>query len=228
MTSGLNTSEIAALIGDPGRANMLGALMSGRALTATELASVAGVSRPTASEHLAKLTQSRLIALTRQGRHRYYRLASAHVVHMLEAIMAVSADQDAKPPCAVRRIDPALQEARTCYDHLAGCLGVSLAGALIAKDAVVLAADAGEVTDRGRDMLLDFGIACDAARPAKRLLCRPCLDWSERRPHLGGRLGAALQERLFGLGWVERSSGRAVIVTSAGRLGLSQTFGLDF
>ena len=228
MTSGLNMAEIAALIGDPGRANMLGALMSGRALTATELASVAGVSRPTASEHLAKLTQSRLIALTRQGRHRYYRLASAQVAHMLEAIMAVSADRDEHLPRAVRRIDPALREARTCYDHLAGRLGVSLADALMAKDAVVLTADAGEVTDRGRDMLLDFGIALDAAHPAKRLLCRPCLDWSERRPHLAGRLGAALQERLFGLGWVERSFGRAVIVTGAGRLGLSQTFGLDF
>lgn len=228
MTSGLNMAEIAALIGDPGRANILGALMSGRALTATELATVAGVSRPTASEHLAKLTQSRLIALTRQGRHRYYRLASAQVAHMLEVIMAVSADQDEQLPRAVRRIDPVLREARTCYDHLAGRLGVSLADALIAKDAVVLTADAGEVTDRGRDMLRDFGIAVDAARPAKRLLCRPCLDWSERRPHLGGRLGAALQERLFGLDWVERSSARTVIVTSAGRLGLSQTFGLDF
>jgi len=228
MTSGLNTAEIAALIGDPGRANMLGALMSGRALTATELASVAGVSRPTASEHLAKLTQSRLIALTRQGRHRYYRLASAQVAHMLEAIMAVSADRDEQLPRAVRRIDPALREARTCYDHLAGRLGVSLADALMAKNAVVLTADAGEVTDRGRDMLLDFGIALDAAHPAKRLLCRPCLDWSERRPHLAGRLGAALQERLFGLGWVERSFGRSVIVTGGGRLGLSQTFGFDF
>ena len=228
MTSGLNLAEIAALIGDPGRANMLGALMSGRALTATELAAVARVSRPKASEHLAKLTQSRLIALTRQGRHSYYRLASAQVAHMLETIMAVSADRDEQLPRAMRRIDPALREARTCYDHLAGRLGVSLADALIAKDAVVLTADAGEVTDRGRDMLHDFGIALDAGRPAKRLLCRPCLDWSERRPHLAGCVGAALQERLFGLSWVERSSGRAVIVTCAGRLGLSQTFGLDF
>ncbi len=147
---------------------------------------------------------------------------------MLETIMAVSADPDEELPSSARRIDPALREARTCYDHLAGRLGVSLADALIAKHAIVLSADAGEITHRGRDFFRDFGIALEGARPAKRLLCRPCLDWSERRPHLGGRLGALLQERLFGLDWIERSSGRAVVVTSVGRLGLSQTFSLDF
>ena len=104
----------------------------------------------------------------------------------------------------------------------------SLLPTLSLKNAIVLSADAGEITNRGRDFLQDFGLTVEAARPAKRLLCRPCLDWSERRPHLAGRLGAALQERLFGLGWLERSSGRAVVVTSVGRLGLSQTFGLDF
>lgn len=228
MTSGLNMAEIAALVGDPGRANMLGALLSGRALTATELAAIAGVSRATASEHLAKLTDSRLISVARQGRHRYYRLASAHVAHMLESIMAVSTESDEQAHRAARRIDPALREARTCYDHLAGRLGVSLADALIAKNAIVLGADAGEVTDRGRDLLQAFGITLEAAQPAKRLLCRPCLDWSERRPHIAGRLGAALQERMFALRWIERLSGRAVMVTPAGRPGLLQTFGLDF
>ena len=143
-------AEIAALIGDPGRSNMLGALLSGRALTATELAAAAGVSRSTASEHLAKLTESRLISLSRQGRHRYYSLASAHVARMLETIMAVSADRDEEPPRSARRIDPALREARTCYDHLAGRLGVSLAGALITKGAIVLTEEAGEVTGHGR------------------------------------------------------------------------------
>jgi len=228
MTSGLNMAEIAALVGDPGRANMLGALLSGRALTATELAAIAGVSRATASEHLANLTNCRLISLGRQGRHRYYRLASSHVAHMLEAIVAVSTDSDEQPARTARRIDPALREGRTCYDHLAGRLGVSLADALIAKGAIVLAADAGEVTDRGRDLLQAFGIALEAAQPAKRLLCRPCLDWSERRPHIAGRLGAALQEHMFALRWIERLSGRAVMVTPAGRLGLLHKFGLDF
>ena len=228
MTSGSNMAEISALIGDPGRANMLVALLSGRALTATELAAAAGVSRPTASEHLAKLTQSHLTSVIRQGRHRYYSLASGQVARMLETIMAVSANRDEELPRKARRIDPALCEARTCYDHLAGRLGVSLADALIEKHVIVLSAEAGEITNRGRDFLQNFGLAVEGARPAKRLLCRPCLDWSERRPHLAGRLGAALQERLFGLGWLERSSGRAVVVTSVGRLGLSQTFGLDF
>jgi DNA-binding transcriptional ArsR family regulator len=126
MTAGTNMAEIAALVGDPGRANMLGALLSGRALTATELAAAAGVSRSTASEHLAKLTQSRLISLTCQGRHRYYRLASTQVARMLETIMAVSADQDEAQRRFAHRIESALREARTCYDHLAGRLGVSL------------------------------------------------------------------------------------------------------
>jgi DNA-binding transcriptional ArsR family regulator len=146
MTSSSNMAEISALIGDPGRANMLVALLSGRALTATELAAAAGVSRPTASEHLAKLTQSHLTSVIRQGRHRYYSLASAQVARMLETIMAVSADPDEERRRTLRRIDPALREARTCYDHLAGRLGVSLADALIAKHAIVLSADAGEIT----------------------------------------------------------------------------------
>ena len=228
MTSGTTMAEIAALIGDPGRSNMLAALLGGRALTATELAAAAGVSRSTASEHLAKLAESRLISLTRQGRHRYYSLASAHVARMLETIMAVSANRDEEPPRSARRIDPALREARTCYDHLAGRLGVSLAGALIAKGAIILTEDAGEVTGPGCDLLRDFGVGLEAGPPTKRPLCRPCLDWSERRPHLGGRLGAALQARMFGLGWIERAAGRAVIVTPAGRRGLLQAFSLDF
>lgn len=228
MTSSTTMAEIAALIGDPGRSNMLGALLSGRALTATELAAAAGVSRSRASEHLAKLIESRLISLSRQGRHRYYSLASAHVARMLETIMAVSADRHEEPPRSARRIDPALREARTCYDHLAGRLGVSLAGALIAKGAIVLTEDAGEVTGPGCDLLRDFGVGLEAVPPTKRPLCRPCLDWSERRPHLGGRLGAALQARMFGLGWIEPLAGRAVIVTPAGRHGLLQAFGLDF
>ena len=114
------------------------------------------------------------------------------------------------------------------YDHLAGRLGVSLAGALIAKGAIVLTEDAGEVTGPGCDLLRDFGVGLEAVPPTKRPLCRPCLDWSERRPHLGGRLGAALQARMFGLGWIEPLAGRAVIVTPAGRHGLLQAFGLDF
>jgi DNA-binding transcriptional ArsR family regulator len=220
-------AQTAALIGDPGRSNMLAALLGGEALTATELAKAAGISRPAASEHLAKLTEGRLLSVARQGRHRYYRLASSEVAQMLEALMGFAA----APDCGRRatpRIDPALRNARTCYDHLAGRLGATLADALIARQAVVLSPEAGEVTRLGRDLLDSFGIALDRPPRMKRPLCRPCLDWSERRPHIGGALGAALYSRILALGWIERGDGRAVIVTRAGQRGLADTFGLNF
>ncbi len=220
-------AEIAALIGDPGRANMLAALLSGEALTATELAAIAGVSRPSASEHLAKLTQGQLLAVTPQGRHRYYRLASADVARLLESIMTLASRQDTARR-ATPRIDPALREARTCYDHLAGRLGVALADALSARGAVILTPDAGELTGPGRNLMDSLGISLETSRPGKRLLCRPCLDWTERRLHLGGVLGAAIYARFTELGWVERTKGRAVTVTSAGHRGLAEAFGLGF
>jgi DNA-binding transcriptional ArsR family regulator len=220
-------AQTAALIGDPGRSNMLAALLGGEALTATELAKAAGISRPAASEHLAKLTEGRLLSVARQGRHRYYRLASSEVAQMLEALMGFAA----APDCGCRatpRIDPALRDARTCYDHLAGRLGVALADALIARQAIVLSPEAGEVTRLGRELLGSFGVSLDSPAWKKRVLCRPCLDWSERRPHIGGALGAALYSRILALGWIERGDGRAVIVTRAGQRGLADTFGLNF
>jgi len=229
MTAPANMAQIAALIGDPGRSNMLAALLSGKALTATELATIAGVSRPAASEHLAKLTQGHLLSVISHVRHRYYRLASAGVARVLEAIMTIAAAQDTGPGCrATPRIDPALREARTCYDHLAGRLGVALADALVARGAVILTPDAGEVTGPGRDLLNSLGISLETASRTKRLLCRPCLDWSERRLHIAGALGAALNARILALGWIERGKGRAVTVTSAGRRGLEDVFGIGF
>ncbi len=219
--------QIAALIGDLGRSNMLAALLGGEALTATELAAIAGVSRPAASEHLAKLTQGHLLSVTSQGRHRYYRLASAEVAHALEAVMTVAA-AEGPGRRATPRIDPALRNARTCYDHLAGRLGVALADALAARGAVVLTPDAGEVTELGLDLLDSLGILIETPRRSKRLLCRSCLDWSERRPHIAGALGAALQKRMFTLGWIKRDKGRAITVTPAGRRGLVEALGLDF
>ena len=227
MTAGVNIAEVAALVGDPGRANMLAALLDGRALTATELARVAGVSAATASGHLAKLTQGGLLAAVSQGRHRYFRLASPEVARMLEGIMVVAVEP-APGRRATPRVDPALREARTCYDHLAGRLGVALADALVARGAVVLTQEAGEVTESGRALLQAFGIPVDAAQRTRRLYCRPCLDWSERRPHLAGVLGAALLERALELGWIVRQSGgRAVEVTAKGRRGFGDTFGID-
>ncbi|MBV9825986.1 MAG: winged helix-turn-helix transcriptional regulator [Alphaproteobacteria bacterium] len=219
-------AEIAALVGNPARANVLTVLLDGRAMTATELAFVAGVSPQTASEHLGKLTDAGLLAVHRQGRHAYFRLGSPRVGNMLEGIMAVAADN---PP----RYRPhwrggeALRTARTCYDHLAGRLGVALADALSAHEHVVLSEDGGVLTDSGEAFLTEFGVDVPAIRHGKRVFCRACLDWSERRLHLAGAVGAALASRCLDLGWVKRQRDtRAVMITDTGRRGLADRFAI--
>lgn len=212
----------AALLGDPARANMLVALMDGRALTAKELAYAAHVSPQTTSGHLGKLTQAGLLTLEKQGRHHYYRLASPLVGQMVESIMAV-AGPATRTPLAWRGGE-ALRTARTCYDHLAGRLGVALADALCAQGHLALTADGGELSESGRALLRDFGAEPAAGR---RAFCRSCLDWSERRPHIAGRLGAALACRCFELGWVQRQRDtRAVAITAAGQEGFARQFGV--
>jgi DNA-binding transcriptional ArsR family regulator len=215
-------ASVAALLGDPARANILTALMDGRALTAKELAFAAHISPSTTSGHLARLTDSNLLAVEKQGRHRYFRLASPLVGQMLEAVMAVAGP--APSSGTVWRGGEALRTARTCYDHLAGRLGVALADSLSQAGHVALSADGGEVTDTGHAFLSTFG-----ATPAlgKRIFCRPCLDWSERRPHIAGRLGAALASRCIELGWIARQrDSRAVTITQAGKHGFTETFGI--
>jgi DNA-binding transcriptional ArsR family regulator len=226
MTADVRMAEVAALVGDPARANILAALMGGRALTASELAHAAGVSPQTTSGHLGKLNDGRLIACVKQGRHRYYRIATHRVAEMLEGIMAVVADAPPRhrPPS---KLDDAMRIARTCYDHFAGKLGVGLTDALCAHGHVVLSDDGGEVTDGGVAFFEKFGVDLTAARSCRRIFCRPCLDWTERRPHLGGSVGAVLAQRCFDLGWLDRMrDSRALIVTGAGVRGLHETFGL--
>jgi DNA-binding transcriptional ArsR family regulator len=226
MTADVRMAEVAALVGDPARANVLTALMGGRALTAGELVRAAGVSAQTTSGHLARLAEGRLIACVKQGRHRYYRIASPRVAEMLESIMAVVADAPARHRPS-SKLDDAMRAARTCYDHFAGKLGVGLTGALCARGQVALADDGGEVTRSGVAFFEEFGVDLAAARARRRIFCRPCLDWTERRPHLGGSVGAALAQRCFDLGWVERMrEGRALLVTPKGRRGFSERFGL--
>jgi DNA-binding transcriptional ArsR family regulator len=226
--AGATIAEVAALVGDAARANMLAALMDGRALTAGELAFLARVSAPTASAHLGKLLDGRLLSVVSQGRHRYYRLASPLVARMLESIDLVAA-LEAPPrhrPTGPR--DAALRLARLCYDHLAGSLGVALADALVAKGHVVLGDDGGEVTAGGAVFLREFGIDPQAAAKRHRAFCKPCLDWSERRPHIAGAVGAALARRCLEAGWIERLRvTRAVAVTSRGRRALRQDLGID-
>lgn len=224
IASGTSIAEIAALIGDTARANMLAALMGGQALTAGELTWHAGVGASTASGHLAKLADSGLLAVEKQGRHRYYRLASPDIAHAMEALMAVAATGP-KRHRPVGPKDEALRAARTCYDHLAGRLGISIADALCARGHVILADGGGVVTDAGRRFLGDLGIDLGSDGPRRRPLCRTCLDWSERRPHLAGRLGAKLLDRTLELGWILRSSdSRAVTITPAGLRGFAATF----
>jgi DNA-binding transcriptional ArsR family regulator len=227
MTADVRIAEVAALVGDPARANILAALMGGRALTAGELADAAGVSPQTTSSHLGKLAEGRLIACVKQGRHRYYRIATPRVAEMLEGIMAVVADAAPRhrPPS---KLDDAMRTARTCYDHFAGKLGVGLTDVLCAQGHLTLSEDGGEVTGSGVAFLQELGIDLVAARQRRRVFCRPCLDWTERRLHLGGSIGAVLAQRCFDLKWLERMRGsRALVVTPRGHRGLKDVFGLS-
>jgi len=227
-SSNLDLAEIGALIGDPARANMLAALADGRALTASELSYIARVTPQTTSGHLAKLLAANLLALAKQGRPRYYRLASPLVAEMLESIMAVAAVQLPPRRGLPSRLDQEMRTARTCYDHLAGRLGVGLAEALGARGQIILTEDGGEVTEAGMRFLGGFGADLAPLKGSRRPFCRPCLDWSERRWHIAGMVGAALCRRCLELGWIERrSDSRAVAITAAGRQGFAETFGLS-
>lgn len=226
IVSGNQIAEIAALLGDPARANMLLALMGGRALTAGELARHAGVSAPTTSGHLAKLAGARLVTPTRQGRHRYYRLASREIAEVVHALMVAAGAGPARHRPAGPR-DAALRLARTCYDHLAGRLALALADALQDRALVVQDEDGARITPAGRVFLEGFGLDLDAGASSRRPLCRTCLDWSERRPHLAGRLGAGLLHRLRELDWVaDLPDTRALRLTRSGEIGLVERFGL--
>ncbi len=220
-------AEIAALVGNPARANILMALMDGRALTASELAYVAGVSPQTTSEHLAQLREANLLSLTKQGRHSYFRLGSPKIARMIESIMVVAADgpQRYRPRW---NGDDELRTARTCYDHIAGRLGVALTDALTHRKHIVLTEDGGVVTRTGAKHLVDFGIKLDEVKHGRRTFCRPCLDWSERRPHLAGALGAAFADRCFELGWIARiRDSRALKISAKGERGFAEAFGIS-
>jgi DNA-binding transcriptional ArsR family regulator len=221
-------ASVAALLGDPARAAMMQAMMDGRALTASELARVAGITPQTASSHLARLTSAGLLAMEKQGRHRYHRLATPSMARLIESLMHVAAEiEPVRRPVVTGPRDLALRAARTCYDHLAGRLGVALADALVAAGHVELDSDAGIVTPAGIVLLERVGIDAMSAGRGRRVLCRPCLDWSERRPHLAGTLGAALCRLSFERGWVRRVEGtRAVSITPKGQRAFRETFGV--
>ena len=226
MVAAANLVEVAALVGDTARATMLNALMGGQSLTATELAYCANVTRSTASGHLSKLVAARLLTVIHKRRFAYYRIASPLVAAMLESIKVVAAIE--VPPRRQPRSanDEALRFARSCYDHMAGKVGVAITDALVAMGHVVLTDEGGEVTSSGERFLSGFGI--DLRSQARRIFCRPCLDWSERRYHLKGLVGARILDRLLELGWLKRvPNSRALQLTSPGRVGLFEIFQIE-
>lgn len=229
MGSTTDFAAIAALMGDPARAVILEALMDGRSLTATELARHAGVTPQTASSHLAKLRDAGLIGMLHQGRYRYYRIASPSVAQVIEQLWTLSDElRAARPgtkPARVGPRDPELRFARTCYDHLAGSLAVGIADSLSERGYLDLSFDGASLTPDGVGYLQGLGARIGSPGRPTRVFCRPCLDWSERRPHLAGAVGAAICALCFTSGWIRRSTvHRAVAVTPAGRLALSRAF----
>jgi DNA-binding transcriptional ArsR family regulator len=218
-------AEVAALLGDPGRAGMVTALWDGTARPAGELARIAGVTPATASSHLSRLATGGVLCVEPRGRHRYYRLAGPQVAHALEALSLLltphlANDVAAAPVAPLRR-------ARLCYDHLAGGLGVAVSDALLARRLLTLRAGAYALPPAGRRWFERIGIELASLEHGRRPLLRSCIDWTERREHLGGSLGAALASHLLERDWLRRPrNDRALLVTAAGRRGLHRLLGL--
>lgn len=229
MKDGPHIARIAGLIGDPARAEMLTALMSGQALTATELAGVAGIGRPSASAHLAKLLDAQLVSQQAQGRHRYFQLADDDVARLLEQLMGVAFRAGALRLKSSPR-EPALRQARVCYDHLAGDHGVRVFDSLLQRG--LLKPVRGEPQQlqpsaEGAAFFDELGVDVATLARQRRPLCRRCLDWSERRHHLGGAVGAALLARFYALGWARRvADSRVVSFTPPGERQLAARFPL--
>jgi DNA-binding transcriptional ArsR family regulator len=213
-TEGPSLAKLAAVLAEPARAQMLSVLMSGQALTATELANSAGIARPTASDHLARLQAAGLLSVVAQGRHRYYRLAGTEVAEMLEQLVGIASRVGAEPLLVGPR-DAQLREARVCYDHLAGTRAVAMLDRLLARDALRYEGPLLTLGKNATDTFSAFGIDVDGHPPARRPRCRACLDWSERRHHLAGALGASILTRIFELGWAQRQQQSRVVVFSA-------------
>jgi DNA-binding transcriptional ArsR family regulator len=219
-------ASFAGLLADRSRAAMCLALLDGRAWTATELARQAGIGRPTATEHLNALVRGGVLAEERQGRHRYVRLAGAEIAQLVEELAAIAGQPER--PVSLRTVQAGhhLAAARTCYDHLAGTLGVTLYDALVGRDLIAVA-DGLVLTPAGRAWFTELAGEDALHPPGSRPLLRTCLDWTERRTHLGGVLGAVLCHQLIDRGWVVRTrSYRAISVTTSGAEALSESLGV--
>jgi len=224
MKEGPDIALLGSLIGDPARANMLTALMSGKALTATELASEANVTLQTASAHLGKLESGGLLRQRKQGRHRYFSLAGDDVGGVLESLMGLAAKKGHMRTRTGPK-DPALRKARVCYNHLAGEFGVRMFDSFRARKLLDDKDGTLDLTDDGRAFVAQLGVELDSLGRSRRPLCKPCLDWSARRSHLAGSLGQALLDRFYQLGWARRVDGtRVVAFTKQGEAAFEATF----
>jgi DNA-binding transcriptional ArsR family regulator len=225
MKEGPDIAAIAAMVGDPARANMLTALLNGAALTASELADEAGVTKQTASSHLNKLAAAGLVAVEAQGRHRYYQLADADVAGLLETLMGVATRAKALRTRPGPK-EPALRHARVCYDHLAGDLGVAMFDSFLKHRWVTPGPEhTYALTRLGRAKVSSFGVGIEDIEKGARPLCRACLDWSVRRHHLAGALGAAVLDRVLERGWAtQRRSSRVLEFTPVGEAQLKRVF----
>jgi DNA-binding transcriptional ArsR family regulator len=227
MKDGPNISRIAALLGDRARSDALTALMTGIALTATELAAIAGVTKQTMSAHLSKLLDAALVEVEQQGRHRYFRLADEDVARLLESLMGVAFRTGAVRLISSPR-EPALRKARICYDHLAGELGVLAYEALLQRGVMEVSKKGLRLSAPGVEWFARWGVDAGAIARQRRIFCRPCLDWSERRHHLAGSLGAAMLTRFCQLGWVLRDNkSRAIRFTPFGERKFQALFKSD-
>ncbi|MGW8439859.1 ArsR/SmtB family transcription factor [Paenibacillus sp. S33] len=227
MSTKSNVAMIASLVSEPSRAAILTALLDGRFHTASELAHMAGIKPQTASFHLAKMTEAQVVTVEKQGRHRYYGIQDPEVARVMESFLSIA------PPVPIHSFkhaseNEALRLARTCYDHVAGQLGVQLMNFFIQKGILFEDQDGLHITEPGEAFFTDFKIDLKKTRQKRRSFSHKCLDWSERRHHLAGALGSAVLDRLFELHWIERlPTTRAIRVTADGKRGFKEILSIE-
>lgn len=227
MLADVDLAAVGQVLGDTHRARFMLALMGGQELPAGELASRVGISSSLASAHLAKLVQSGLVTVRKQGRHRYFQLAGPAIAQAVEALLAIAPHCSATGLTSVTR-GQALQRARTCYDHVAGRLGVALADSFEQHKFITVAASGWTLTSQGERRLSTLGVDVGTMRQGRRPVLRPCQDWTERRAHMAGALGQALADCFLRLEWVRRSaSSRALVVTAVGERQLLAQFAIS-